>query len=173
MNVPYGLWLWLPCILLPRHFKSVCNFFLQKVLKLVWMLSSQVPPDHQSLDVNQEPTALVHTAASVDSCPLCLSPKILLLLFLNFRAEDPLEFVDTELRGRTDQVWCWPLTNSTSREPAIQPSKISPLSQNRDVTWTFRSGEGKVYQAGGDRRGKCIDRDSPQLRMVWLWIFWL
>lgn len=41
--------------------------------------------------------------ASVDNCPLCLLLKILLLLFLNFRIADPLEFVDTEWRGRTDQ----------------------------------------------------------------------
>ncbi|EAW80709.1 hCG22486, isoform CRA_b [Homo sapiens] len=63
----------------------------------------QVPPDHQSLDVNQEPTAPVHTVASVDNCPHCLSPKIPLLLFLNFKTKDPQEFVDTELRDRTDQ----------------------------------------------------------------------
>lgn len=63
----------------------------------------KVPPDHQLLDVNQEPTAPVHTVASVGNCPLFLSPKILLLLFLNFRAEDLLEFADIELKGRTDQ----------------------------------------------------------------------
>lgn len=148
-------------------------FFLQEVAKLTRTLSSQVPPGHQPLDVNQEPTALVPTAASVDSCPLCLSPKILLPLFWNFRAEDPLEFVDTEPRGRTDQVWCWPLNNRTSREPSNQPSKVSPLPQNRDAAWTFRSGEGKVRQARGDRRGKCVDGDSPQLRMVWFRVFWL
>lgn len=90
------------------YFPAKMFIFLQEVLKLVWTLSSQVPPGHLSLDVNQEPTAPVHTVASVDSYPLCLSPKILLLLFLNFRAEDPLEFVDTESRGRTEQVGWWP-----------------------------------------------------------------
>jgi hypothetical protein len=79
-------------------------FFLHEVLKPVFTLSSQVPPDPQSLDVNPEPTAPVPTVASVDNCPPYLSRKILLLLFLNFRAEDPLEFVDIELRDRTDQV---------------------------------------------------------------------
>nr|XP_005898845.1 PREDICTED: solute carrier family 35 member F4 [Bos mutus] len=64
---------------------------------------NEVPPDHRLLDVNLEPTAPVHTVASADNCPLSLSQKIPLLLFLNFRVEDPLEFVDTELRGKTDQ----------------------------------------------------------------------
>lgn len=63
----------------------------------------KVPPDHQLLDANQDPTAPVHTAASAGNCPLCRSRKILLLLFLNFRAEDPLEFVVEEWRDRADQ----------------------------------------------------------------------
>ncbi|XP_052589349.1 solute carrier family 35 member F4 isoform X2 [Peromyscus californicus insignis] len=64
----------------------------------------KVPPDRQLLDANQDPTAPHHITASAGNCPLYLSLKILLLLFLNFRAEEPLEFVDTELRDRAGQI---------------------------------------------------------------------
>lgn len=53
-----------------KDFEDTSDFFCSEALKLVCALSFQVPPDHQSLDANQDPTAPVPTAASADNCPL-------------------------------------------------------------------------------------------------------
>ncbi|GAB1298788.1 Solute carrier family 35 member F4 [Apodemus speciosus] len=96
-----------------------------------------VPPDHQLLDANQDPTAPVPTATSAGNCPLCQSRKILLLLFLNFRAEDPLEFVVEESRDRADQWDDGTQTHpeSSSQENGLKARCLSCTSMVLKTIW--------------------------------------
>ncbi|KAI4568290.1 hypothetical protein MJT46_008088 [Ovis ammon polii x Ovis aries] len=173
-----------PCCPDPKHDSSL-------ELHPVFMGDLKVPPDHQLLDVNLEPTAPVHTVASADNCPLSLSQKIPLLLFLNFRVEDPLEFVDTELRGKTDQP-------SNTRALVLPSYSFSffPLyclykphghSEFEDCYQTHHVAKAKAFEAemlsqGGDDgaqthpensgqenriKARCLSCTSMVLKAVW------
>ncbi|KAI4583307.1 hypothetical protein MJG53_008520 [Ovis ammon polii x Ovis aries] len=137
-----------PCCPDPKHDSSL-------ELHPVFMGDLKVPPDHQLLDVNLEPTAPVHTVASADNCPLSLSQKIPLLLFLNFRVEDPLEFVDTELRGKTDQ------THHVAKAKVFEAEMLSQGGDDGAQTHPENSGQENRIKA------RCLSCTSMVLKAVW------
>ncbi|OBS78067.1 hypothetical protein A6R68_19543, partial [Neotoma lepida] len=115
-----------PCISFLGVPFQIRNEFIETVV---------VPPNHQLLDANQDPTAPVHTAPSAGNCPRCLLLKILLLLYLNFRAEDPLEFVDTELRDRAGDDGTQTHPEGSSQENRLKTRCLSCTSMVLKAIW--------------------------------------